>query len=119
MPSHANPGRNSRKLMRMSLFAAAIPCVLTGCIARTALDVVTAPVRITGQAVDAVTTSQSEADEKRGRELRRREERLGQLDRKYEKELQACESGDEAACAKARATYEEIQSLLPGVPVEN
>ena len=55
---------------------------LTGCIASTAIDIVTLPVRAAGAAVDAVTTSQSEADQKRGRELRKREEREGREARK-------------------------------------
>jgi len=55
---------------------------LSGCIASTALDIVTLPVRAAGAAVDAVTTSQSEADEKRGREIRKQEEREGKAARK-------------------------------------
>lgn len=58
---------------------------LTGCIASTAIDIVTLPVRAAGAAVDAVTTSQSEADEKRGRELRKQEEREGRAARKRAK----------------------------------
>ena len=51
---------------------------LAGCtLASTAVDVVTLPVRAVSAGVDAVTTSQSEADQKRGRELRREEERRG------------------------------------------
>ena len=42
-----------------------------------------------GAAVDAVTTSQSEADEKRGRELRRAEERAGREARKRAKRERA------------------------------
>jgi hypothetical protein len=59
---------------------------LSGCIASTALDIVTLPVRAAGAAVDAVTTSQSEADEKRGREIRKQEEREGKAARKRAKE---------------------------------
>ncbi len=55
---------------------------LSGCIARTALDIVTLPVKAAGAAVDGLTTSQSEADEKRGRELRKAEEREGRAARK-------------------------------------
>ena len=62
----------------------AAPFLLGGCIAKTAMDVVTAPVRVASTAVDLATTSQSEADETRGREIRRREERLGRLSRDYE-----------------------------------
>src|SRR3546814_16043146 len=49
--------------------------VLSGCIARTAADIVTLPVKAAGAGVDAVTTSQDEADRNRGREIRRQEER--------------------------------------------
>ena len=50
---------------------------LSGCIAQTAIDVVTLPVKIASAGVDAVTVSQSEADEKRGRELRKQDEERG------------------------------------------
>jgi hypothetical protein len=50
---------------------------LSGCIARTAVAVVTLPVKVVSAGVDAVTTSQSEADRKRGRAIREEEERLG------------------------------------------
>ena len=57
----------------------ALPIALSGCvvgtIASTAVDVVTLPVKAASAGVDAVTTSQSEADEKRGRELRKQDER--------------------------------------------
>lgn len=64
----------------------ALPLILGGCIARTAVDIVTLPVKAVGAGVDAVTTSQSEADEKRGREIRKQEEREGREARKREKE---------------------------------
>jgi len=51
--------------------------LLSGCIVRTAAEVVTAPVRAVGQAADWATTSQDEADRNRGREIREEEERLG------------------------------------------
>ena len=54
---------------------------LSGCLARTAVGVVTLPVKAVGAGVDAVTTSQSEADEKRGRELRKQDEERGRLAR--------------------------------------
>nr|WP_184067040.1 hypothetical protein [Sphingosinicella soli] len=56
--------------------------LLPACIARTAVDIVTLPVKAVGAGVDAVTTSQSEADEKRGREIRKQEERIGKARRK-------------------------------------
>ena len=91
--------------------------LLTGCLG-TVVDVVTLPVDIASSAVDAATTSQSEADENRGRELRKREERLGKLERQYEDEMKDCDRGKEKACEEARRTYAEIQELLPSVPVE-
>jgi len=53
--------------------------LLAGCttIASTAVDVVTLPVKVVSKGVDVATTSQSEADEKRGRELRKAEEERG------------------------------------------
>ncbi len=90
--------------------------MLQGCLARTAFDVVTAPVRVAGKAIDLATTSQSEADEKRGRELRRREERLGKLDRRYAKERKDCMDGDRSACEDARVTYEAMQALSRTIP---
>lgn len=57
----------------------ALPLALSGCvvgtIASTAVDVVTLPVKVASAGVDAVTTSRSEADEKRGRQLRLAEKR--------------------------------------------
>ncbi len=91
---------------------------LSGCLAKTAFDVVTAPVRIAGKAVDLATTSQSEADENRGRELRRREERLGQLERDRVKQQRRCDNGSAEACAKRDAAAAEIAALSPSVPVE-
>ena len=66
--------------MRFLLILAAVPllggCVV-GTIASTAVDVVTLPVKVVSAGVDAATTSQAEADQKRGRELRRAEEERG------------------------------------------
>ncbi len=49
-------------------------CVV-GTIAGAAVDVATLPVKVAAAGIDAVTTSQAEADQKRGRELRLAEER--------------------------------------------
>ena len=58
-----------------------LPLLLGGCVvgtvAKTAVDVATLPVKAASAGVDAATTSQSEADEKRGRELRRQDEQRG------------------------------------------
>jgi hypothetical protein len=68
------------------MLAAAVP--LSGCLARTAVDIVTLPVKVVSAGVDAVTTSQSERDERRGRELRREEERQGREARERERHAQ-------------------------------
>jgi hypothetical protein len=58
-----------------------LPTLLGGCVvgtvASTAVDVVTLPVKVVSAGVDAATTSQAEADQKRGRELRKQEEERG------------------------------------------
>lgn len=59
---------------------------LSGCLARTAVDVATMPVKAVGWTADKLTTSQSEADEKRGRELRQQDERLAKEERRRKKE---------------------------------
>jgi hypothetical protein len=62
------------------LLLVAVP-LLSGCVvgtvAKTAVDVVTLPVKVVSAGVDAATTSQKEADEKRGRELRKQDEERG------------------------------------------
>ena len=59
------------------LAAPALSGCVVGTIANTAVDVVTLPVKVASAGVDAATTSQSEADEKRGREMRKAEEERG------------------------------------------
>ena len=51
-------------------------CVV-GTIAKTAVDVATLPVKVASAGVDKMTTSQSEADQNRGRAVRKEEERRG------------------------------------------
>ena len=65
---------------------------VSGCttVASTAVKAVTLPVKVVSAGVDAATTSQSEADEKRGREIRKAEEKAGREARERE-----------AACRKA------------------
>lgn len=93
--------------------------MLPGCIARTALDIVTAPVKVVSKAADLATTSQSEADETRGREIRKREEQLGKLDRKREKLSDKCVDGDNTACRDLAEVEAEMRAISPGVPVES
>ncbi|MEZ5681047.1 MAG: hypothetical protein R3E14_07080 [Erythrobacter sp.] len=106
-------------MRRLALFLAPLLLpALSGCIAKTALDVATAPVKVVSKGVDLATTSQSEADEKRGREIRKREERLGKLQRQYEKQLDECQDGSRRACDDATRTYAEMQQIIPAIPVE-
>jgi hypothetical protein len=67
------------------LMVMVLPVALGGCVARTAYNVVTAPVRAASWGVDKLTTSQAEEDEKRGRELRRDDERRGREARAAER----------------------------------
>lgn len=77
-------------------FTMLLPALLTGCavgaIAETAVDVATLPVKVVSAGVDAATTSQSEADEKRGRELRKAEEARGRAQREL---AERCRKGRE------------------------
>lgn len=102
----------------LALLAPLAMLTLSGCLARTAVSVVTAPVRVASKTVDWATTSQSEADEKRGRELRRREEQLGKLQRSYDKHRRQCSDGDAKACQTARSEYDQIQTIMPTVPYQ-
>ncbi len=78
----------------MRAFAILLPMVLSGCVvgtvAKTAVDVATLPVKAVSAGVDAATTSQSEADANRGRELRRQDEERGRLAREMQ---QRCAKG--------------------------
>lgn len=67
-----------------------LPLALGGCLVRTAADVVTMPVKAVGWTADKLTTSQSEADEKRGRELRKQDEERG---KQYRAMLERCRKG--------------------------
>jgi len=73
----------------MRILVLALPLLLGGCvvgtIASTAVDIATLPVKVAAAGVDAATTSQSEADQKRGRELRKAEERAGREARALDK----------------------------------
>jgi hypothetical protein len=73
-----------------------------GCVAKTAVDaavgIVTLPVKAASAGIDAVTTSQAEADRKRGRQIRRQEQCLGKEDRLARKarrdpDYSRCETG--------------------------
>jgi hypothetical protein len=64
-------------------------CVV-GTVAKTAVDVATLPVKAASAGIDAVTTSQAEADQKRGRQLRKEEEARG---RELRRMAERCRKG--------------------------
>lgn len=100
---------------RLLFLTLLLPLGLGGCVS-TVADVVTAPVRVVSGAVDMATTSQSEADEQRGRELRQREERLGRLERRYREQAEDCGEGDQRACLQARDTRREMDEIMASQP---
>jgi len=104
------------------IVALAAGLALQGCLAKAVLDTAVGaaslPVKVASRGVDLATTSQSEADQARGREIRRREERLGELQLNYERQMNRCGDGDRRACDQARETYAEMQVLLPSIPLE-
>ncbi|MEA3054029.1 MAG: hypothetical protein QOG72_2932 [Sphingomonadales bacterium] len=64
----------------------ALALALAGCLAKTAVDVVTLPVKVASAGVDAVVTTQAESDRKRGRKIREQEECIGKEDRQARKQ---------------------------------
>lgn len=79
--------------MRKGLIIAVVtlPLLSGGCIAKTALDVVTAPVKVVGKAADWATTSQDESDRNYGRKVREKEEKEGrEAKKRAEKQAEKC-----------------------------
>ncbi len=68
----------------LALFICAF--ALQGCAAKLVETVVEAPFKVAGAAVDAVTTTQKEADLKRGRAMRKAEEREAKAQKKANKQ---------------------------------
>jgi hypothetical protein len=83
--------------------------LLQGCVASMVSNVVTAPIKVVSKTADVLTTSQSESDEKRGRELRKREEAIGKLGRQRAKARERCADGDRDACEKAADLSDQIE----------
>ena len=91
----ATPCLGSDKTVVRGILAAVVSIpLLAGCVvgtvAKTAVDVATLPVKAVSAGVDAATTSQKEADEKRGRELRKQDEERGKQARLAE---ERCRNG--------------------------
>ncbi|MDR6851562.1 hypothetical protein J2Y54_001055 [Sphingomonas sp. BE123] len=61
----------------LMIAVATLPILSGGCVAKTAFDVVTAPVKVVGKAADWATTSQDESDRNYGRKVREKEEKEG------------------------------------------
>ena len=72
--------------MRKGLIVAAavLPLLSGGCVAKTAFDIVTMPVKAAGQAADWATTSQDEADRNYGRKMRKQEAQEGRERKKQD-----------------------------------
>lgn len=104
--------------MRFSRFPMLAAFALGGCGVGTIVNVVTAPVRVVGKAADLATTSQSEADENRGRELRQLEARYGKLEREYRKEDQRCTEGRSDSCIRRDAIGREMAVIQPQLPAQ-
>ena len=72
-----------RAYLPVLLLAAPLGGCVVGSVARTAVDVVSVPVKVVGKGVDAALPSQKRADEKRGRELRKEDERRAKEERQH------------------------------------
>jgi len=94
--------QKAMRFLSVLLLAPALTGCVVGTVASTAVDVVTLPVRAVSAGVDAVTTSQSEADEKRGRELRKEEEGRGREARRV---AERCRKGRPLSTDDCTAAY--------------
>jgi hypothetical protein len=77
------------------LIAVLLVLGLSGCLAKTAVDIVTLPVRATAAGVRAVTPNHKKEDERRGRAMRKHDECMGREARKAQKERR---EPDETRC---------------------
>nr|WP_295374243.1 hypothetical protein [uncultured Sphingosinicella sp.] len=77
---------NTGRVGMRALIVIGLGLSLSGCIAQTAASIVTLPVKVVSKTADVLTTSQSEADEKRGRAMRKQEEREAKERRRAERE---------------------------------
>ncbi|MEE9433835.1 MAG: hypothetical protein V3V15_06320 [Sphingorhabdus sp.] len=97
--------------MRIFILLTCLPLALatSGCVS-IVKDVVTAPIKVVSKTADVLTTSQSEADEKRGRKLRKKEENLGKLSRKRDKAQRKCDNGNQDACEDVYRLDSEVEA---------
>ncbi|WP_068070824.1 hypothetical protein [Novosphingobium lentum] len=108
----------------LAVASGAAALLLSGCVS-SAVSLVTLPVHaasktvgVVGGTYDHLTTSQAESDQKRGREVRRREERYGALDRQYRKASNKCRDGNRSACAESEELRDQMAQMSPSVPYE-
>lgn len=73
-------------MVRPMLLLPFVALLLPACVARTAANIVTLPVRAGAQAADWATTSQDEADRNYGRRMREQEARDAKERKKAEKQ---------------------------------
>jgi uncharacterized lipoprotein YajG len=71
------------------LLALLAPLLLAACV-QTVASIVTLPVKVASRAVDLATTSQSEKDEKAGKQMRKEDEERGRL---YREAQERCRKG--------------------------
>jgi uncharacterized lipoprotein YajG len=71
------------------LLALLAPLLLAACV-QTVASIVTLPVKVASRAVDLATTSQSEKDEKAGKQMRKQDEERGRL---YREAQERCRKG--------------------------
>jgi len=90
----------------LSLISVALFPVLSGCVvetvAKTAVDVVSIPVKVASAGVNAVVPSQKKQDEKRGREIRKEEEQRGKEARLAEERCRKGQPLPTDTCAAAQ-----------------
>jgi len=102
--------RSARMVARLAVLFLP-PALLGGCVAKAVVDAATLPVKAASKGWDMATTSQSEADEKRGRQLRKREEEIGKLSRQRERAAVDCRDGGDDACDQVREIDDAIANL--------
>jgi nitric oxide reductase activation protein len=85
-------------MLPLRLAAPVALLLLPGCLAKTAVDIVTLPVKVVGKGVSAALPSQKKRDQKRGKAIRKYEECLGKEQRKAAKDRRPA---DETRCGGA------------------
>jgi len=85
-------------MRKVLIIAPLLALATSGCIAKTAWDVATLPVKATGKVVDWTTTSQEESDRNYGRKMRKQEAKEGKARKEAAKRCRA-NPDDRQACS--------------------